>query len=148
MALDNDQVISKLNHILGTLLDGEKGYREAAEEAESSQYTTMFNELAQQRGRFASEVSSEIRRLGGEPRDHTSAGAALHRVWLNVREAISGKGDEAVIAEAERGEDSAVSNYQDVMNDDLPSNVKTMLSQQYAEVKAAHDRISNMKHAN
>ena len=147
MALDNDQVISKLNHVLGTLLDGEKGYREAADEAENSQYKTMFNELAQQRGHFASEVSSEIRRLGGEPRDHTSAGAALHRAWLNVRDAISGKGDEAVIAEAERGEDVAVDNYQDVMDEDLPSDVKTMLSQQYQEVKAAHDRIRDLKHA-
>ena len=147
MALDNDQVIKKLNHILGTLRDGEKGYREAAEEAESSNYTTMFNEFAQQRSRFAAEITGEIRRLGGEAHDHTSAGAALHRVWLNVRDAVTGKGDEAVIAEVERGEDVAIDNYQDVMNDDLPADVKTMISQQYTEVKAAHDRIRDLKHA-
>ncbi len=147
MALDNDQVTNKLNHILGTLRDGEKGYREAADEAESAQYKAMFNEFAQQRGRFASEITSEIRRLGGEPHDHTSAGAALHRAWLNVRDAVTGKGDEAIIAEVERGEDVAIDNYQDVMDDDLPGNVKAMLSQQYQEVKAAHDRIRDLKHA-
>lgn len=147
MALSNDQVVDKLNHVLGTLRDGEKGYREAADEASSSDYTTMFNEYAQQRSRFAAEITSEIRRLGGEPRDHSSAAAALHRTWLNVRDTITGKGDEAVIAEVERGEDVTIDNYQDVMDDDLPSNVKTMLSQQYQEVKAAHDRISNIKHA-
>ena len=147
MALDNDQVVKKLNHVLGTLRDGEKGYREAAEEAKSSAYTTMFNEYAQQRNRFASEITSEIRRLGGEPHDHTSAGATLHRAWLNVRDAITGKGDEAVIAEVERGEDVAIDNYQDVMDDDLPADVKSMISQQYQEVKAAHDRIRDLKHA-
>jgi len=147
MALDNDQVINKLNHILGTLRDGEKGYREASEETSDASHKTMFLEFSQQRGRLASEIESEIRSLGGEAHDHTSAGAAIHRVWLNVRDAITGKDDYAVVAEVERGEDVAIHNYQDVMDENLPANIKDMVAKQYSEVKAAHDRMRDLKHS-
>ena len=147
MALNNEQTVDKLNHILGTLRDGEKGYREAADEATSAEYKTMFNQYAQQRATFASQIETEIRQLGGDPKEGGSAGAALHRAWTNVRDTITGKDDAAVIAEVERGEDVAIDNYQNVMNEDLPADVKGVVTQQYDDVKAAHDRIRDLKHA-
>ena len=87
--LDNKQVVNKLNHLLGTLKDGQTGYKEAAEEAENPQYKTMFNEYSQQRATLASEIEAEIRRLGGDPDDSGSAGAAVHRAWLNIRDPAS-----------------------------------------------------------
>lgn len=147
MALSNDEVISKLNHLLGTLRDGEKGHREAADEAENPQYVSMFNEYAQQRARLAEELKAEIRQLGGDPDDSGSVAAAAHRAWANVRDAIAGKGDYEIIAEAERGEDVAIDNYQDVMDENLPANIKDIVANQYSEVKAAHDRIRDLKHS-
>jgi uncharacterized protein (TIGR02284 family) len=145
--LDEKAVIGKLNHILGTLRDGEKGYAEAAEEVTSAQYRSMFMELSQERAQLAEEVKAEIRRLGGDPDDSSSVGAALHRAWINVRDAITGKDDYAVIAEVERGEDVAVDNYQDVMKETLPADIQALLSRQYAQVKAAHDRMRDLKHS-
>lgn len=147
MALDNDKVVGKLNHLIGTLKDGEKGYREAAEEADSSTYKTMFNEFSQQRARLAAELQDEVRSLGGDPKTGGSAAGAMHRAWINVRDAISGKGDEDIIAEVERGEDVAIDNYQDVMEENLPANVKEVVARQYQEVKAAHDKMRDLKHA-
>ena len=147
MALDTKQTIDKLNHLLGTLRDGEKGYREAADEISDSAHKTMFNDYAKQRAQLAEQLKSEIRQLGGDPDDSGSALAAAHRAWTNVRDAITGKGDYEVIAEVERGEDVAIDNYQDVMKADLPANVQSVVSQQYTEVKAAHDRIRDLKHA-
>lgn len=145
--LNNDQVVDKLNHLLGTLKDGQTGYKEAAEEAENPQYKTMFNEYSQQRATLASEIEAEIRRLGGDPKDSGSAGAAVHRAWLNIRDRITGSDDKSVINEVERGEDVAVDNYQDVMKEDLPADVKSMLDQQYSKVKATHDKIRDIKHS-
>ena len=147
MALSNDDVIGKLNHLLGTLRDGEKGYREAADEAESAEYTSMFNEYAQQRARLSEELKAEIRQLGGDPDDSGSIAAAAHRAWANVRDAITGKDDTAIVAEVERGEDVAIDNYQNVMDENLPANIKTVVAKQYDEVKAAHDRMRDLKHS-
>lgn len=145
--LNNEQVLDKLQYILGTLKDGEKGYRESADEVKAAEYKQLFNEYAAQRARLIGEIEQAISRLGDKPREHSSFGAALHRVWINVRDAISGKDDFAVIAEAERGEDVAVQNYQDVLKEELPSDIRALIEKQYTEVKAAHDRVRDLKHA-
>lgn len=86
--------------------------------------------------------------MGGDADRGGSVGAALHRTWLNVRDAVAGKGDYAVVAEAERGEDVAIQNYQDVLNDaDLPADLRAFVDGQYAQVKASHDQIRDLKHS-
>lgn len=145
--LSNDQVVNKLNNVLQILKDGETGYREAAEESENSQYKTMFSEYARERANLAGEIEQEIRRLGGDPADSGSAAAAVHRAWLNIRDRITGSDDESVIREVERGEDAAIDTYQNVLDENLPADVKDTLSRQYQTVKAAHDKIRDLKHA-
>ena len=145
--LDNDQVISKLNHLLGTVIDGEKGYREAAGEVENQQFKTMFNKYAQQRASLAEDLKTQIRALGGEPDDSGSLAASAHRAWINIREVLSSRDDYAIIAEAERGEDVAIDNYQSVMNENLPANVKSFVTEQYQKVKSTHDEVRDLKHS-
>lgn len=146
--MNNEQAIDKLQYLLGTLRDGEKGFAQAAEHADAPNLTSMFSERSQQRGRLAGEVASKIQSMGGDADKGGSVGAALHRTWLNVRDAVTGKGDYAVVAEAERGEDVAIQNYQDVLNDtDLPADLRSFVDGQYAQVKASHDQIRDLKHS-
>ena len=143
----NQDAVKHLNTLISTNKDSQKGFQEAAEEAESSEYKRLFNEYAGQRGRFASELQNEVRSLGGDPAEGGSAAAAAHRVWLDVRNAVTGKGDHDIIAECERGEDVAVERYKNVLDETLPVNVQEIVRRQYADVQAAHDRIRNLKEA-
>lgn len=144
--MNNEQAIDKLQHLLGTLRDGAKGFSQASEHADDARLKTLFAERSQQRGQFAGEVAAKIQSMGGDPDKGGSVGAALHRTWLNVRDTVAGKGDYAVVAESERGEDSAVQNYQDVLNDiDLPADLRAFVDSQYTQIKASHDEISAMK---
>ncbi len=145
--LNNDQTRDKLQYILGTLHDGETGYREAAENATDPQLRSMLTNFGEERSRLAGQIETVIAQMGATPREHGSAGAALHRAWLNVRDAVTGHDDYAVVAEAERGEDAAVQNYQDVLKEDLPLEVKSLLEQQYSVVRANHDRVSALKNS-
>ena len=145
--LNPEQTRDKLQYILGTLHDGETGYREAAENATDPQLKSMLSDLGAKRSELAGQIETVILNMGEKPREHGSAGAALHRAWLNVRDAVTGRDDYAVVAEAERGEDVAVQNYQDVLQDDLPLEVKALLEQQYSVVKANHDRVSALKNS-
>ena len=97
MAVSNDKAVESLNYLIGTLHDGEKGYRDAADEVDSSEFQTIFNRIAQERASFRADLEGEVRRHGGEPKEGGSASAALHRTWLNVRDAITGKSDEEVL---------------------------------------------------
>jgi uncharacterized protein (TIGR02284 family) len=147
MALDNDEVISTLNYLVETCKDGQNGFRTAAEEIKNSELTTLFNTYAQQRARFAAELQSEVRRLGGEPEETGSTAAVLHRGWMNIKSAVTGEDEGAVISECERGEDSAVDAYQEALDTDLPNDVKEIVLRQFSQVKEAHDRIRSLEKA-
>jgi uncharacterized protein (TIGR02284 family) len=145
--MTNDQVLDKLNYLLGTLRDGQKGFADAAEHATDPQLKTLFTERSGQRAGLAAEIEQHIARLGDRPREGGSVGAALHRTWLNVRDAVTGRDDYQVVAECERGEDVAVENYQDVLKDtELPADVRSVVEAQYAQVRASHDQIRDLKH--
>ncbi|ALW88389.1 PA2169 family four-helix-bundle protein [Deinococcus actinosclerus] len=146
MTMSNENVLDKLQYLLGTLRDGQKGFADAAEHATDPSLKSLFSERSAQRAQLASEVEAHIGRLGDKPREGGSVGAALHRTWLNVRDALTGRDDTAVVAEAERGEDVAVENYQDVLKaEGLPADVRSFVEGQYAKVKASHDQIRDMK---
>jgi uncharacterized protein (TIGR02284 family) len=145
---DNDNVISCLNNLIETCKDGQDGFKTAAEGVDRSELKTLFYEFSQQRASFAGELQNEVRRLGGDPEKSGSVAASLHRGWIDIKSAVTGHDDNAIIAECERGEDSAVRNYKDALNDkNLPSDVRTVVERQYAAVQAAHDRIRSLERA-
>lgn len=144
--MTNEQATDKLQYLLGTLRDGQKGFADAAEHATAPNLKAMFSERSAQRATLATEVEQQIAQLGEKPREGGSVGAALHRTWLNVRDALSGRDDYAVVAEAERGEDVAVENYQDVLKDtELPADLRSFVEGQFAKVKASHDQLRDLK---
>ncbi|MBA2733938.1 MAG: PA2169 family four-helix-bundle protein [Acidobacteria bacterium] len=145
--MDNDNVISTLNNLIETCKDGENGFRTAADGVKNSELKTLFNTYSQQRAQFAAELQSEVRNLGGDPEDTGSVAATLHRGWINIKSTVTGEDEAAVIAECERGEDSAVKNYKDAMNATLPTNLQSVIQRQFTQVKEAHDRIRALEKA-
>src|SRR6266567_1917472 len=140
------EITSTINNLIGTLKDGQEGFKQAAEGVKDPQLKSLFNEYSLQRSRFATELQSQARILGeSEPETSSSAAGALHRAWINLKSAVTGGDDHAILAECERGEDSAVEEYKKAMNDDLSAQLREIISRQYAAIKEAHDRIRNLR---
>ncbi|HLL72679.1 MAG TPA: PA2169 family four-helix-bundle protein [Pyrinomonadaceae bacterium] len=145
---DNDNVISVLNNLIETCKDGQNGFQTAAEGVTRSDVKSLFYQYSQQRAQFAGELQNEVLRLGGDPTETGSVAATLHRGWIDIKSAVTGADENAVLAECERGEDSAVSNYKDALADqNLPADVRAVVERQYAQVQDAHDRIRNLERA-
>ena len=144
---DNDNVISTLNGLIETCRDGQNGFQTAAEGVTNSELKTLFHGYSQQRAQFVGELQTEVRRLGGDPENMGSVAATLHRGWINIKSTVTGEDESAIIAECERGEDSAVSAYRDALDEDLPANIRTIVDRQYADIKQAHDRIRVLERA-
>ncbi len=145
---DTQETIKALNYLIGTCIDGENGYREAAEEAKSSELKSHLVRLGQQRTQFRGELEQEVIRLGGDPKESGSTGAALHRTWLNVRDAVTGKHDDAIIKESERGEKAALDNYDDVLGRDLPADLKETVTRQRDAVQRAYGELEGLASSN
>ena len=106
------EIISTINSLIETLKDGQKGFQEAAEGVKDPNLKSLFSGYSQQRARFASELQSQARNLGeSEPEKTSSAAGAMHRAWIDIKSAITSGDDAAILAECERGEDSAVNEY-------------------------------------
>ncbi|MBC7930989.1 MAG: PA2169 family four-helix-bundle protein [Rubrivivax sp.] len=141
----NDEVISTLNNLIETCRDGQNGFQTAADGIKNSELKELFFGYSQQRAKFVGELQDEVRHLGGDPENTGSVAATLHRGWINIKSTITGEDEGAVIAECERGEDSAVSNYRDALDTDAPANVRQVIERQFASIKEAHDRIRSLE---
>src|SRR3977135_2194814 len=137
------EIISTINDLIETLKDGQEGFRQASEAVKDSQLKSLFREFSLQRSKFAGERQNEAITLGDHnPEDSSSTAGAMHRAWINLKSAITSGDDHAVLAECERGEDSAVNEYKKAMEEEkLSSTIRDTISRQYADVKKAHDHI-------
>jgi uncharacterized protein (TIGR02284 family) len=143
-----DAVVETLNTLIETSRDAENGFHAAAEVVDDPSIKRLFSAYAQQRAEFAQELEAEVRRLGGAPQQSGSVAGTLHRAVMNIRAAVSGRDERAVIAEAERGENAAVGAYEAALRrPELPADIRARISRQAARVKEAHDRLRDLKRA-
>ena len=139
------EIISTINGLIETLKDGQEGFRQAAEAVKDSQLKSLFSEYSLQRSQFAGELQSSC--LGeSEPEDSSSTAGAMHRAWINLKSAVTSGDDHAILAECERGEDSAVDEYKKAMRG-FGVAIRETISRQYDDVKIAHDRIRKLRDA-
>jgi uncharacterized protein (TIGR02284 family) len=103
--------ITVLNTLIATTLDSMKGYNEACED-DDGRYAGLFREMAQERSQTASRLQARVRELGGDPEDDSSTMGALHRGFLNLKQAVTGSDEESLIKEVERGEDYLKEKYE------------------------------------
>lgn len=64
---------------------------------------------------------------------------------MNLKSAIAGKSDAAIVAEAERGEDVAIETYRTALQSDLPAQLQPMIQRQFTQIKATHDRVRQLE---
>lgn len=143
--MDNDKTISVLNNLIETCKDGELGFKTAAEGLQSPDIKSKFLEYSRQRGEMVRQLQTEVRGLGGDPEKTGSMSGSLHRGWLDIKAAITGKDDHAVLAEAERGEDVAKSAYESALKEALPGTSQTVVRQQADKVRQAHDHVRDLR---
>ncbi len=143
--MTNDNVISTLNNLIETCKDGQEGFQQAAEGVQNSDIKSIFYEYAQQRSQFAGELQSAVRELGGDPENAGSVSGTLHRGWINIKSAVTGQDAQAILNEAERGEDAAKNAYQEALEEELPANVRSIVEKQAAAVQQAHDRVKSLR---
>ncbi len=139
-----NEVIDDLNGLIEICRDGQNGFTEAAESISDEQWKTFCLEQSRQRAKFVGELQQQVQWLGGDPENTGSPSAAIHRAWINLKSALGG-GDASLMAACEKGEDAAVAAYVEVLEKDLPTNVREVVAQQYQSVQASHDRTRAMR---
>ena len=104
--------------------------------------------MADERSSVVQSLSAEAGRLGGEPDDDGSTAGFLHQRFLDIKAAITGRDDKAVVNEVERGEDYLKEKFEAALSSDTLSGAsRPVIEEAYQSVRKGHDRVSALKHS-
>ena len=143
---DSNNNVGTLETLTTTLIDSVNGYRDAAQNAEGSKFQEIFRRNADERSRVAEELRAEIRRLGGNPPADGSVLGATHQRFLDLKAAVTGRDDTAIINEVERGEDYLKEKFETALGSDIDPQIRSVIERAYQSVRRGHDRVRDLKH--
>ena len=136
-----------LNTLIATLLDSVEGYQKSAEDVHNQRFATMFNERARERQQAVAKLQAAVAQAGGTPEDEASTLGSIHRVFVDLKSAVIGRDDEAIVKEVERGEDYLKEKFETALqNADLSAASRSAVSEAWTSVKEGHDQMSQLKH--
>jgi uncharacterized protein (TIGR02284 family) len=137
-----------LEDLIQTLEDGRKGFEQTADHLQSQADTSItdrMREFARQRANFSTELRSIASVQGFDISEEGSLAGTMHRGWIGLKDALTGDNPAAVLGAAESGEDHAVSEYEQALEKDLPTEIRTVIERQATEVRRAHDEVRNLR---
>jgi uncharacterized protein (TIGR02284 family) len=144
---DRQDEISTLNSLISTTIDSITGYEDAASNSEAGRFQQLFRDRANERQRVVEELRSEVRRLGGEPEDGGSFMGKTHQRFLDLKAAVTGRDEKAIIDEVERGEDYLKAKFEDALDSDkLTGDSRSVVERCYQSIRSGHDQMSQLKH--
>jgi len=140
--------ITTLNTLIATLTDSVTGYDDAASNLEgSNRLQQLFRDRASERRGVIEELRAEVRRLGGDPEDDGSFLGKTHQRFLDLKAAITGRDEAAIVNEVERGEDYLKDKFEAALGaDTLSGETRAVVEEAFQSVRAGHDQVSSLKH--
>jgi len=139
--------ITTLNTLIATTIDSVNGYEDSAQNIENERFREIFRQRASERQEVVQKLREEVRRLGGNPEDDGSFLGKAHQRFEDLKAAVTGRDEKAIINEVERGEDYLKEKWQAALQSgDLQGESHDIVEQCYQSVKSGHDQMSQLKH--
>lgn len=141
--------IDAINSLIVINHDRHEGYKRASEDIEDPELKKMFLHFSEQSARFAEELRRFVPNAEEPDKDETKNTGKLHRLWMDIKAAITGKDRKAVLASCEFGEDHAKKTYDDAlkMANELPLGAWDVVTKHKAEIQKSHDLVKSLRDA-
>jgi len=136
-----------LKELVETCKDGQEGFRLAASAVKDVDLRSELQEYSMQRTEFARELTEALDALGSEAPESGSVAGGLHHAWMNLKSAVTSRDPHAILADCERGEDSAVEAYRNALQAGLPVSIYPIVERQSEAIQRVHDRIKELRDA-
>jgi uncharacterized protein (TIGR02284 family) len=146
---ENDDNTASVSTLVTTMIDSINGYRDAAANAESSQFQELFRSMADERSAVVEDLRREVAQVDGDAPDDGSIMGKTHQRFLDLKAAITGRDDKAIINEVERGEDYLKEKFEAVLSNQegMSPSLQAALQRAWESVREGHDKVSQLKHA-
>ena len=149
MKKTNEENIEILNRLIEINNCRIEIYEQAEQEAEGPTMRYLFSRLAENSRQCRKELSYEVRKLGGVPKQGISASGKIYSAWIRVKIALSNKNKNMILNSCANGEDVNIKAYQDMLSitEEALENYAELIEKQCSLLKADHDRIKNLSRA-
>jgi len=109
---NNQEIISDLKGLVAIINDGKEGYKSSADSTDNVELKAVFLKYVAQRALYENELKSHIAQHGGDS-DNDEGGilGAIHRTWIDIKEALTDKSETAVLSAVVTGEKAALEKF-------------------------------------
>lgn len=138
---------SSLSDIYQLLADGHKGYVEAGTRVETVDLARFLVELSMERQEMQQAVGKLIQQMRpGEELPRGTIKGDLHRVWIDLREALTSADDTVMLRECQRGEEYLLERFDTVLDGKDPADeAVAILRAQRSKVAATLSTIKQLR---
>lgn len=143
----NEKSIDLLNKLIQVNEDRKEGYKKAMENTADMDLKSLFDQYSKQSGQYVVELSTAVETTGTIPKQKTTVAGDVHRGWMDVKSSLSSNERKSVLESCERGEDSALATYNDVLEErsQIDAALLNTVDAQHVDIKKAHDQIKTLR---
>jgi uncharacterized protein (TIGR02284 family) len=138
------EVVSDVNHLLEICNERIEGYKNASKNVKDAELISVFEKYVQQTKNFQSELIPFSDKTSGKEAG-TRVIADTWRVWMDMKAALTNGSRESIVNACITGEEAAIRNYEDTLEDDLPFDLRNIVERQLSEIKSALEHIKTYK---
>lgn len=144
----NKDLEKDLNVLVVINNDRIQGYKKAIEDNEDAKVDDLFRHFIIQSEKFRSQLAEHIVRIDGtgvSDATSTDIGSKVHRAWIDIKSAVTGKDLSTVLSSVEFGETAAIEVYEaTISKDTIPAYIKEDLTKQLSELREAYTKIKSL----
>lgn len=143
-----EKSVEVLNDLIEINNDRVEGFEKAIADLSDSDndLKSLFQTYSQQSRKNTQELTRAVTRYDNDVQIGSSIGGAIHRAWIDVKAAFTGKDRASILVECERGEDAIKKAYQAALNSgDLSGELSVIVSSQAQEQRLAHDKVKALR---
>jgi uncharacterized protein (TIGR02284 family) len=137
--MNNDikNIEDRMKQIIEKNEDSVMGFEKAAENAKELGIKKYFEQRAEKRRLFIKTLHNATPALQtGDREIEGSVKGTMHRAWMDTKAFFSGDNDEAMLEESVRGDQSAISEYNEILTDSMvPHRLREIIREQRDEIQ-------------
>jgi uncharacterized protein (TIGR02284 family) len=109
---NNKEIISDLKGLISIVNDGKEGYKSVADSTDNMELKAIFLKYVAQRALYENELKSHLEKHGGVSEDEDGGIlGAIHRTWIDIKEALTNKSEAALLSAVTTGEKAALEKF-------------------------------------
>lgn len=147
---NQEKTVGVLNDLIEINNDRADGFEKASGDLEEQNIDlkVIFDRLASESRKNVIELAGLVGGYGNKPESGNTIMGSLHRTWIDIKASFGGDDRLSILEECERGEDAIKKSYKDALQEnDLGSDVRTVLLSQQDGVNAGHDAMKALRDA-